>query len=115
MLTEEQLGRLDTLTREAIDERLKVLEAVSGTLWRCVGELTKLRSALPVEAAIEVRDSTDKTHGGADGTAEAESTTIEKGKAVDTSTVIVEPAGPSVEIEEESGPSRQREHSYGLD
>lgn len=46
-LTDEQLGRLDRLTREAIDERLRILEGVSGTVWRCVEELTRLRSVLP--------------------------------------------------------------------
>ncbi|KAI0066151.1 hypothetical protein BV25DRAFT_1879222 [Artomyces pyxidatus] len=46
-LTEEQLGRLDVLTRDSIDERLRVLESVSGAIYRCVEELTRLRSVLP--------------------------------------------------------------------
>ena len=46
-LTEEQLNRLDAVTREAIDERLRALEHVQGTLWRCVEELVRVRSVLP--------------------------------------------------------------------
>ncbi|KAI0779227.1 hypothetical protein C8Q74DRAFT_1446840 [Fomes fomentarius] len=46
-LTDEQLARLDRLTREAIDERLRVLEGVSGAVYRCVEELTRVRSVLP--------------------------------------------------------------------
>ncbi|KAG8685695.1 E3 ubiquitin-protein ligase hrd1, partial [Ceratobasidium sp. 394] len=46
-LSESQLSQLDRLTRETIDERLRVLENVQTTVWRCVEELTRLRSALP--------------------------------------------------------------------
>ena len=46
-LTEEQLGRLDRVTREGIDERLRVLENVSGAVYRCIEELTRIRSVLP--------------------------------------------------------------------
>lgn len=49
-LTDAQLGQLDRLTREAIDERLRVLEGVQSTVWRCVEDLTRLRSALPETA-----------------------------------------------------------------
>ncbi|KAI0644362.1 hypothetical protein C8Q79DRAFT_766432 [Trametes meyenii] len=49
-LTEEQLARLDRLTRDAIDERLRVLEGVSGAVWRCMEELTRVRSVLPVRS-----------------------------------------------------------------
>ncbi|KAI0666717.1 hypothetical protein C8Q78DRAFT_1059101 [Trametes maxima] len=49
-LTEEQLARLDRLTRDAIDERLRVLEGVSGAVWRCMEELTRVRSVLPVQS-----------------------------------------------------------------
>ncbi|KAI1784254.1 hypothetical protein LXA43DRAFT_227670 [Ganoderma leucocontextum] len=54
-LTEEQLARLDRLTREAIDERLRVLEGVSGAVYRCVEELTRVRSVLPPQAGATVR------------------------------------------------------------
>jgi len=47
-LTEEQLARLDMLTRESIDERLRILENVSASMHRCVDDLLRLRSALPV-------------------------------------------------------------------
>ena len=46
-LTEDQLARLDTLTRESIDERLRILESVSTTLNNCIDDLLRLRSALP--------------------------------------------------------------------
>ncbi|KAI8975926.1 hypothetical protein BD414DRAFT_446868 [Trametes punicea] len=46
-LTDEQLARLDRLTREAIDERLRVLEGVSGAIYRCMEELYRVRSVLP--------------------------------------------------------------------
>ena len=49
-LTDAQLTHLDMLTREAIDERLRVLEGVSSTMYRCIEELTRLRSVLPVAA-----------------------------------------------------------------
>jgi E3 ubiquitin-protein ligase synoviolin len=53
-LTDEQLARLDRVTRDAIDERLRVLEGVSTTVYRCIEELTRLRSVLPPreEAAL---------------------------------------------------------------
>lgn len=47
-LTDEQLARLDQLTRDAIDERLRVLGGVSGTIQRCIEELTRIRSVLPL-------------------------------------------------------------------
>ncbi|EMD37767.1 hypothetical protein CERSUDRAFT_114430 [Gelatoporia subvermispora B] len=46
-LTDAQLAQLDRLTREAIDERLRVLEGVSGAVYRCIEELTRVRSVLP--------------------------------------------------------------------
>jgi hypothetical protein len=46
-LTDEQLAVMDTLTREAIDERLRVLEGVSGAVYRCIDDLLRMRSALP--------------------------------------------------------------------
>jgi E3 ubiquitin-protein ligase synoviolin len=49
-LTDAQLAVLDVITRDAIDERLRVLEGVSSTMYRCVEELTRLRSVLPVAA-----------------------------------------------------------------
>lgn len=49
-LTDEQLARLDRVTREAIDERLRVLEGVSGAVHRCIEELTRVRSVLPAPA-----------------------------------------------------------------
>ncbi|KAH0589305.1 E3 ubiquitin-protein ligase HRD1 [Termitomyces sp. J132] len=46
-LTDEQLAVMDRLTREAIDERLRVLEGVSSAVYRCIDDLMRMRSALP--------------------------------------------------------------------
>ncbi|KAG6866610.1 hypothetical protein C0991_000720 [Blastosporella zonata] len=46
-LTDEQLAVMDRLTREAIDERLRVLEGVSNTVYRCIDDLMRVRSTLP--------------------------------------------------------------------
>ncbi|KAG1745343.1 uncharacterized protein EDB91DRAFT_1269589 [Suillus paluster] len=46
-LTDEQLMLMDQITREAIDERLRILEGVSVAVSRCVEDLTRVRSALP--------------------------------------------------------------------
>ncbi|RPD54199.1 hypothetical protein L227DRAFT_556717 [Lentinus tigrinus ALCF2SS1-6] len=50
-LTDEELARLDRLTRDAIDERLRVLEGVSGAIYRCMEELTRVRSVLPASSS----------------------------------------------------------------
>lgn len=39
---------MDCFTREAIDERLRILENVSVTIDRCVADLVRVRSALPM-------------------------------------------------------------------
>ena len=46
-LTDEQLANLDRLTRESIDERLRILEGVSSAVYRCIDDLMRLRSAIP--------------------------------------------------------------------
>lgn len=46
-MSEEELGRMDRLTRDAIDERIRVLEGVNGAVYRCLEELLRLRSILP--------------------------------------------------------------------
>ncbi|OJA10170.1 hypothetical protein AZE42_01829 [Rhizopogon vesiculosus] len=46
-LTDQQLMLMDQITREAIDERLRILEGVSVAVNRCVEDLTRVRSALP--------------------------------------------------------------------
>ena len=46
-LTDEQLANLDRLTRESIDERLRILEGVSGAVYHCIDDLMRLRSAIP--------------------------------------------------------------------
>ncbi|KDQ21945.1 hypothetical protein BOTBODRAFT_123891 [Botryobasidium botryosum FD-172 SS1] len=65
-LTDEQLQRLDQMTRDGIDERLRVLENVQTTLWRCVEDIVRVRSVLP--EPVRARDDTS-----AQTTAERES------------------------------------------
>lgn len=60
-LTDSQLARMDRLTREGIEERLKVLDGVQASLWRCVEELTKMKSVLPPQVAVEaVEDAANR-------------------------------------------------------
>lgn len=47
VVTPDQLEHLDKLTRAGIDARLKVLENVQATLWKCAEDLTLVRSVLP--------------------------------------------------------------------
>ncbi|TEB37547.1 hypothetical protein FA13DRAFT_1771004 [Coprinellus micaceus] len=61
-LNDEQLATMDHLTREAIDERLRVLERVSNTLYGCVDDLLRMRSSLP-EIAPAVSGVTTHTGG----------------------------------------------------
>lgn len=49
-LTDEQLLLMDRITREAIDERLRILEGVSVAVSRCMEDLTRVRSALPLSS-----------------------------------------------------------------
>lgn len=51
-LTDEQLAIMDRLTREAIDERLRVLERVSGAVYRCIDDLMRMRSTLPTSNPV---------------------------------------------------------------
>ncbi|KIK82212.1 hypothetical protein PAXRUDRAFT_832347 [Paxillus rubicundulus Ve08.2h10] len=46
--TDAQLVLLDQITREAIDERIRILEGVSHTITACVEDLIRVRSALPL-------------------------------------------------------------------
>ncbi|KAF7298276.1 RING-type domain-containing protein [Mycena chlorophos] len=55
-LTDEQLAIMDSLTREAIDERLRVLEGVSGAVNRCIDDLMRMRSVFPPVPAPEEED-----------------------------------------------------------
>ncbi|KAH9485281.1 ERAD-associated E3 ubiquitin-protein ligase HRD1 [Psilocybe cubensis] len=54
ILTDEQLSSLDTVTRDSIDERLRILEGVSVSVYRCIDDLMRLRSALPTVNATVV-------------------------------------------------------------
>ncbi|KAH7915227.1 hypothetical protein BJ138DRAFT_177201 [Hygrophoropsis aurantiaca] len=61
IVTEEQLATMDQLTRDAIDERLRILEGVSSAVYRCLEDLTRVRSALPdltVSLPVSPREDT---------------------------------------------------------
>ncbi|KAK0455381.1 uncharacterized protein EV420DRAFT_1765440 [Desarmillaria tabescens] len=62
-LTEDQLAVLDTVTREAIDERIRILEGVSGAVYRCIDELMRVRSALPPLPTTTPTPTTSTTAG----------------------------------------------------
>jgi hypothetical protein len=74
-LTDEQLAVMDSLTREAIDERLRVLEGVSGAIFRCIDDLIRVRSALPASspAATATPPVTPANHGGSSSHGHADS------------------------------------------
>ncbi|KAF9264201.1 hypothetical protein L218DRAFT_979790 [Marasmius fiardii PR-910] len=57
-LTDDQLGVLDKLTRDAIDERLRILERVSMSVHDNIEELIRVRSVLPPTVS-SVRSSND--------------------------------------------------------
>ncbi|KAG6832493.1 hypothetical protein H0H87_001418 [Tephrocybe sp. NHM501043] len=61
-LTEEQLAVMDRLTREAIDERLRVLEGVSSAVYRCIDDLMRMRSALPSPNPTTVQHNSSAPH-----------------------------------------------------
>jgi E3 ubiquitin-protein ligase synoviolin len=46
-VTDAQLALLDRNTREAIDERIRILQGVSNTITRCMEDLVRARSVLP--------------------------------------------------------------------
>ncbi|KAF9245005.1 hypothetical protein BU15DRAFT_85815 [Melanogaster broomeanus] len=51
-----QLALLDQITREAIDERIRILEGVSNTISCCVEDLVRARSALPLPPTTPKRE-----------------------------------------------------------
>lgn len=60
VLSDSQLVALDTLTREAIDERLRILEGVSNTVYRCIDDLMRMRSALPVVSTPQTESTSEE-------------------------------------------------------
>ncbi|KAF8626828.1 hypothetical protein AX15_004660 [Amanita polypyramis BW_CC] len=94
-LTEEQLAIMDHVTREAIDERLRVLEEVSVTICRCIDDLMRMRSVLPSPGIPDEPRSEEGSTGGSasslsDPTPEASRNTT-TGKSEPSESV----AGPS--------------------
>ncbi|EKM54086.1 uncharacterized protein PHACADRAFT_257690 [Phanerochaete carnosa HHB-10118-sp] len=108
-LTDEQLGRLDRLTREAIDERLRVLENVAGAVQRCVDELTRIRSVLPVRE--ETGLAAHAGHVPAQPATDADADADAGGAALGSETLKREPQGepaaaaPPAGSAQEAGPS----------
>ncbi|KAL5528398.1 HRD1 [Sanghuangporus sanghuang] len=58
VLTDDQLRLFDQLTREAIDERLRILENVQQMTTRCVEDLLRCRSMLPRSTVASPASST---------------------------------------------------------
>ncbi|KAK0437498.1 hypothetical protein EV421DRAFT_1827835 [Armillaria borealis] len=65
--TNDQLIVLDRVTREAIDERIRILEGVSGAVYRCIDELIRVRSALPPLPATTPTPTASMTDNGSTG------------------------------------------------
>lgn len=61
-LTDQQLMLMDQITREAIDERLRILEGVSVAVSRCVEDLTRVRSALPDSSSTSSVSTEPQSH-----------------------------------------------------
>jgi len=57
-LSSDQLATLDHTTREAIDERLRMLDSVQATLQRCTDELLRVQSVLPPPTIARVAAAT---------------------------------------------------------
>lgn len=57
-MTDAQLAVMDQVTRDAIDERLRILEGVNGAVYRCIDELIRMRSALPSPSVPMTGNST---------------------------------------------------------
>ncbi|KAG8843156.1 E3 ubiquitin-protein ligase hrd1 [Tulasnella sp. 330] len=66
-LSDSQLEKLDRLTREGIEERLKVLDGVQTSLWKCVEDLTRMRSVLPPPLSVDEDDGVIVDSGGSKG------------------------------------------------
>lgn len=83
-LTDAQLALMDRVTREAIDERLRVLEGVSGAVYRCIEDLMRVRSSLPASGPtpLSASASTSTTTGTAAPSME-DNVTGEAGALVD--------------------------------
>ncbi|KAF8135634.1 hypothetical protein EV363DRAFT_1551350 [Boletus edulis] len=61
-VTDAQLALLDQNTREAIDERIRILQDVSNTINRCVEDLVRVRSFLPPSSpTVSPQDPPDVT------------------------------------------------------
>ncbi|KAH9913456.1 uncharacterized protein BXZ73DRAFT_92953 [Epithele typhae] len=105
-LTDAQLARLDALTREAIDERLRVLEGVSGAVYRCVEELTRVRSVLPATQGTAAVTTAPAASSSAVAAAESSSESGEKAKEKEKERELQregegEDAGPNVSARDE--------------
>ena len=94
-LTEDQLAQLDTLTRESIDLRLRILDGISATLNECIDDLMELRSALPPPIASGVSDSPPPMMSASAGSKEGENPVDNKGKGREKSN----PAGEEPGVE----------------
>lgn len=95
-LSDAQLRQLDQITRETIDERLRVLENVQSTVWQCVEELTRLRSALPDPAVGGRRGSGESSGAGRGASGHVGSTDGSLGSSFETEAFL---PPPSIQVE----------------
>ncbi|CAE6533558.1 unnamed protein product [Rhizoctonia solani] len=92
-ISDTQLRQLDRVTRETIDERLRVLENVQTTVWQCVEELTRLRSSLP-DPGQEERRGSSGSGGGHVGSTDGSTSSFETEAFVP----------PNIQVETTEGP-----------
>lgn len=107
-LTEEQLAGLDVLTRESIDERLRILEGVSGAVYRCIDDLMRLRSALPPLNVPTTNAATSASASAAPGPSTAMPT---NGEPNSVSSIAKEKMKAVPEENAEAGPSNNLDSS----
>ena len=108
-LTEAQLALMDHLTREAIDERLRVLEGVSTSIHRCVDDLMRMRSALPSSSGSGVHGATEAPM------PEAGQSTVPSKTVVDASSSITNSVGNSAPENDETGCGAGHSQQSSLD
>lgn len=105
---------MDRVTREAIDERLKVLEGVSVSVNRAIDDLMRMRSVLPVPASIHEEQVPSTSRAGREegSSSEASSSTLE----ASSSSLSEAPSSPlSLHVPEVPEPVVETEQAETVD
>jgi len=81
-LSDAQLARLDRLTRDAIDERLRILQSISSSADRMIDDLMRVRSVLPATGEIAGAggySTGSRAEGSGSGSAQASTSRVASG------------------------------------